>query len=137
MPTNAPTNVESPSTSTSAVRPATSASEIASTQRRAGEPVYNSMPTPSFVRPAMPANSATAAPPAPTATELVTRPDPHSLAAGKYEAKPFQIWLLVIAGAVFALIYLLVRVRLSYKKKQRATDALTSVLRRAPSQPSR
>lgn len=133
-----PTNTQSPSASIAAApRPATSASESASGQRRVGEPVYNSMPTPSFVRPAMTASSATAAPAAPSATEIVTRPDPHSLAAGKYEAKPFQIWLIVIAGAIFALAFLLVRLRTAQRKRQRATEALTSVLRRTAGQASR
>ena len=118
-------------------RPATSASEQATGQRRAGEPVYNSMPTPSFVRPAQ--TAAVVGPPsaAPSASEIVTRPPPHTLAAGRYEAKSYEIWLLVLGGAILVLVFSLVRVRLAIKKKHRATEALTSVLRRPAGHPSR
>jgi hypothetical protein len=133
-----PTNPASPSASQAApiARPATSASEAASTQRRSGEAVYNSMPTPSFVRPT--ATVASAAPaPAPAPTEIVTAPQRHTLAAGKYEAKPFEIWLVVLAGALFALVYALVRVRVANRRRRQATESLTAVLRRPAGQPTR
>ena len=135
-----PTSSTSSSTSLAAqasARPATSASEAASSlQRRFGEPAYSSMPTPSFVRPAQAVPSQAAAP-APIATEIVSRPAPHSLAAGRFEAKAFQIWLLPVAGAILVLAFALARLRRATKKQRRAAEALTSVLRRPTSHPTR
>jgi hypothetical protein len=108
-----------------------------SSQRRAGEPVYNSMPTPSFVRPTQTAPVVGPVTAAPSATEIVTRPPPHTLAAGRYEAKSYEIWLLVLGGAILVLLFALVRVRLALKKKHRATEALTAVLRRPAGHTSR
>ena len=52
---------------------------------------------------------------------------------GKASAK----WCFIITLPILVLVFALVRVRLAIKKKHRATEALTSVLRRPAGHPSR
>ena len=57
---------------------------------------------------AAPKPSSSALPPAPTATEIVTRPDP-GLARGKWEAPPWVFWAMLGVILVGSLAYLLRR----------------------------
>jgi hypothetical protein len=61
------------------------------------------------------------APPAPSSTEIVQRPDP-GLARGRWEAPAWLFWALLGAIVVGATGYLLYR--LGYFKRRKAGDSL-------------
>lgn len=62
--------------------------------------------------------SASAAPAAPTATEIVKRPDP-GIARGKWEAPPWLFWAALAVVVVGATVYLLRRLgMLRFGKKK-------------------
>jgi len=70
--------------------------------------------------------------PAPTATEIVERPPPKTLARGRIEAKASTIWIVVVIGAVVLLTYALYRVRRSTRARQRALALATASMRGTP-----
>ena len=61
----------------------------------------------------------------PTAAETIVRPAEHTLARGKYEAKPALIWVVTGGGLLLALVYTLVRVR---QVRRRERDKLAAVM---------
>ena len=73
-------------------------------------------------------------PPAqPLATERVEAPPPHTLAHGRYEAKPATIWLLVAAAALMLLLWALFRVRVATAEKKKKHERLTTLKKPATS----
>ena len=94
------------------------------------------MPPPSVLLPlpkAMPSMN-----PAPTTTgvaqptEIIERPQPKTLARGRYEAKPATIWIVVCLGVLFVLLFVLARLRAARRAKEQRLAALTEAVRRAP-----
>ncbi|MBK7394944.1 MAG: hypothetical protein IPJ34_01245 [Myxococcales bacterium] len=112
--------------------PKTSASVSVTAQPK--EPSFVMTP-PSVLQPQP---KAAVAVPAPTATvvtpptETVERPMPRTLARGRYEAKPATIWIVVALGVVFALLFVLGRIRSARRAKERRLAALTDAVKRAP-----
>lgn len=70
-----------------------------------------------------------AAPPATTAnaqpSEQVVVPPRGTLAAGRYEARPSTIWLVVAVGAILVLSWALARVRRARIEQRNKAEALT------------
>lgn len=71
---------------------------------------------------AMPAPTAAAVP-----SQRVLVPPRGTLAAGKWEAKPATIWIIVALGALVLLAWALFRVRRVVNERNRRLEALTRV----------
>lgn len=65
-------------------------------------------------------------------TEQVIAPPRGTLAAGRYEARPTTIWLVVALGTLLVLTWALARVRKRRVEQQKKAEALTS-LKKKPS----
>lgn len=79
-----------------------------------------------------PTASVAAAPPAPSVRVVV--PPRGTLAAGKYEAKPATIWIVVALGALILLSWALFRVRRATLARKKKQELLTSL--RKPGTPA-
>lgn len=55
-------------------------------------------------------------------TEIIERPQPHTLARGRYEAKPAIIWAVSAGAVVFLLGWVMMRVRRVQREKRRAAE---------------
>jgi hypothetical protein len=64
-----------------------------------------------------------------TSGETIERPPEHTLARGRYEAKPATIWIFAAFGALFGLAWLLLRVR-STRRAEAARIEASMRLRR-------
>jgi len=62
-----------------------------------------------------------------TAEVVDEPPPPHTLAKGKYEVKQATIWIVLAAGAILALLYVLWRVRMYEVAKKRAREKLIAL----------
>lgn len=76
-------------------------------------------------------NPSMTAPPSSTVEEIVERPQPKTLARGKWEAKTTTVWLVVVGAAIFLCLYALVRVRSAQERKRRELARITSLKRSA------
>jgi hypothetical protein len=65
-------------------------------------------------------------------TEQVIAPARGTLAAGRYEARPVTIWLVVAGALVVVLLWSLGRLRSARLARQKKLDALTSLKKPAP-----
>ncbi len=118
-------------------KPATSAAVSASNGALAAPtPVGYAMPPPSalhVIPPVVAPPPASSAPVSAPSVRVIV-PSRGTLAAGKYEATPTTIWILVAAGALLLLGWALFRVRRVTNERRRKLEAMTSVAgRRAPS----
>lgn len=73
-----------------------------------------------------PATSVTPSP-APVPSQRVIVPPRGTLAAGKWEAKPATIWIVVALGVLVLLLWALYRVRTIVNERKRKLEALTRV----------
>ncbi len=74
-------------------------------------------------------NPAMTAPPGSTVEEIVERPQPRTLARGKWEVKSTTVWLVVVAAAIFICLYTLVRFRNAQERKRRELARITTFKR--------
>jgi len=70
-----------------------------------------------------PATAQTTAPP----SEQVLVPPRGTLAAGRYEARPSTIWIVVAVGAILVLTWALARVRRVRVEERKKLEALTTL----------
>ncbi len=61
-----------------------------------------------------------------TAAETIERPAEHTLARGRYEARPATIWIVVAVGALLGLAWWLARMRLA---RRAALEKLAAAMR--------
>lgn len=61
-----------------------------------------------------------------TAAETIERPAEHTLARGRYEARPATIWIVTAIGALVALLWCFARVRLA---RRAAIEKLAAAMR--------
>lgn len=78
-------------------------------------------------------NAHPAATAAPAPTEYVVAPPRGTLAAGRWEAKPSTIWIVVAFGLLMVLLWALFRVRRATNEKKKQLEALTTLRRSRPS----
>lgn len=82
-------------------------------------------PAVTVLTPPPPAASMPAPPAVPSQRVLV--PPRGTLAAGKWEAKPATIWVVVAVGALLLLAWALFRVRRAVNERKRRLESLTRV----------
>ena len=112
--------------------PAKSSAPVAASAHPSAEQKEVNYPMPSALTTQEKVQGPIVAPPpaAPTATEIVERPPPRTLARGRVEARAATIWIVVLLGGLVLLMYALYRLRRGERAKQRALAAATSALRR-------
>lgn len=84
------------------------------------------IPPPTAIKALTPEPVASAAPP-PVPSVRVIAPPRGTLAAGKYEAKPSTIWIVVALGALVLLGWALFRVRRAALERKKKQELLTSL----------
>jgi hypothetical protein len=89
------------------------------------------MPSVALPTPVMQKAAAASMPsvPSPSPKDYVVVPPRGTLAAGRWEAKPATIWILVAAAALVVLGWALYRVRRATATKRRQAEALTTIRR--------
>ncbi|MGZ3451765.1 MAG: hypothetical protein ACXVEF_19300 [Polyangiales bacterium] len=89
------------------------------------------MPSVALPTPVMQKAAAAALPvtPAPSPKDYVVVPPRGTLAAGRWEAKPSTIWIVVAVGAILVLGWALFRVRRAASAKRRQLESLVTLRR--------
>jgi hypothetical protein len=89
------------------------------------------MPSVALPTPVMQKAAAASMPsvPSPSPKDYVVVPQRGTLAAGRWEAKPATIWILVAAAALILLAWALYRVRRATAIKRKQAEALTTIRR--------
>jgi hypothetical protein len=118
-----------PAPSTNGHAPAPSAS-VSGVAKESTFPI----PPPTALEQLKPSPTASVVLPPPIPSERVIVPPRGTLAAGKYEAKPATIWIVVAIGALLLLSWALFRVRRAQVEKKRRAELLTSL--RKPGTPA-
>lgn len=119
-----PAGSAKPASATSAAASASNGAAPLAAPVAAGAPTGYAMPPPSALHVIPPI---VAPPPAPSTAPSVRVivPARGTLAAGKYEAKPATIWIVVAAGALLLLAWAFFRVRRVTNERRRRLEAMT------------
>lgn len=92
------------------------------------QPVYMAPSVLSKLPPKPVSNEAAMSATSVTTAEVIDEPPPpHTLAKGKYEVKPFTVWLVLALATIAALLYVLWRVRRHEAEKKSAREKLVAL----------